>query len=70
MFNAGSEQKLFTIPSPLRTIAWRKFIDTAAESPDDIYPLLDGPLPTADARVRLEGRSLTVDNAHDKTIVL
>ncbi len=69
MFNAGIDPQEFIIPASVGRIAWRKFIDTAAESPADIYPLLDGPPPPPNGRVSLEGRSMLVFIAPDETIV-
>ena len=43
-----------------RSIAWRLFVDTAAESPADIYPALDGPSPPANGIITLQARSLMV----------
>jgi len=43
MLHAGIDPKTFVIPAEIQHFAWRKFIDTAAESPEDIYPSLDGP---------------------------
>ncbi len=65
MFHAGTHPKIFTIPSLAQKIPWRLFVDTAADSPSDIYPQLDGPPAPADARVRLEGRSMVVFIAPD-----
>jgi isoamylase len=67
MFNAGAEAESFSIPAAVRPIPWRTFINTAAESPADIYPALDGPPAPANGLVRLEGRSLVVFVAADKT---
>ena len=38
LFHAGTDARHFTLPPPARGIAWRLFVDTAAESPADIYP--------------------------------
>ena len=73
MLHAGSEPRQFTIAQIARPFSWRLFINTAAESPADIYPDLDGPAPSSavpdsavpdsavpdsDLTVELEGRSL------------
>jgi isoamylase len=66
MFHAGAQAKIFSVPSLARKIPWRLFIDTAADSPGDISPALDGPPAPADGRVRLEGRSMLVFIAPDE----
>jgi glycogen operon protein len=66
ILNAEAESREFVIPTATRHIAWRKFIDTAAESPDDIYPSLDGPPAPANGRLRLENHSLVVLIAPDE----
>jgi len=58
MCHAGTEPVEFHLPAVAREIAWRQFIDTAAEPPGDIYPNLDGPDPPADGVVTLQPRSL------------
>lgn len=56
--HAGPEPREFTFPEPAQVIPWRLFIDTAAQSPEDIYPELDGPAPPNPGVVRLESRSM------------
>ncbi len=67
MFHAGADAESFIIPAAVRSIPWQTFINTAAESPADIYPSLDGPPAPADGHIRLEGRSMVVLIAPDKT---
>jgi isoamylase len=43
MLHCGPQSQEFTPPPPAASIKWRLFIDTAAASPDDIYPEADGP---------------------------
>ena len=53
LLNASETTQDFTIPTGVRSLGWRQFIDTSAQSPADVYPALDGPpLPTP-GRVRL-----------------
>ncbi len=47
LFHAGTEARHFILPLSARGIFWRLFLNTAAETPDDIYPALDGPPPPA-----------------------
>ena len=60
LFHAGTDARHFILPQPARGIAWQLFVDTASESPADIYPALDGPSPPANGIVTLEPRSLMV----------
>ncbi|HVC95151.1 MAG TPA: glycogen debranching enzyme, partial [Pirellulales bacterium] len=57
LVNAGDTPREFHLPPPARGIEWRLFVDTAAESPNDIYPDADGPKPKLGARTLIE-RSL------------
>lgn len=50
--NASTGAQTFTIPAPPKGTAWRKVIDTAARSPEDIHPIAAAP--------RLQGRKITV----------
>ena len=43
LINAADRPVDFKLPSHVRAIDWRLFIDTGAESPYDAYPKLDGP---------------------------
>lgn len=67
LFHAGTDSRHFIIPQAARGIAWRLFVDTASESPADIYPALDGPPPPANGVVTLEPRSLLVYVAEDRS---
>ncbi len=58
LFHAGAAPRTFTIPQFVRGIAWRQFVDTAAEPPLDMYPACDGPAPPTSGRIEMEGRSL------------
>ncbi|MEE2935605.1 MAG: glycogen debranching protein GlgX [Planctomycetota bacterium] len=44
MFNSTGQTREFQLPTVGRGMQWRQFVDTAAESPEDIYPDLDGPI--------------------------
>ena len=66
MCHAGAEPRPFHVPAPARRIAWRRFINTATEPPDDIYPNLDGPPPPPDGVVTLQARSLVCYVAADQ----
>ena len=63
--HAGSEPRRFTLPETLRKIPWRLFVDTAAESPGDVYPELDGPQPPVGGALEFQPRSLVCYVAED-----
>lgn len=44
LFHSGSAPQEFHLPQLGETLAWRRFIDTAADSPRDVFPEEDGPL--------------------------
>ena len=56
LLHSGPQPRDFVLPKLPKKIRWRLFIDTAAESPSDIYPELDGPAPAG--RVRLDHHSM------------
>lgn len=58
LFNASAETRPFIVPPVAKGVQWRLFIDTAAESPDDIYPDYNGPPLPVTGRVSLLDRSL------------
>jgi glycogen operon protein len=58
LLHAGPSSVEFTLPHFNDPIHWRLFIDTAADSPRDIFPHHDGPEPAATGRVTLVDRSL------------
>ena len=65
MCHAGADPCEFLLPTPVREIAWRQLLDTAAEPPDDVFPNLDGPAPPPDAPVTLQHHSLACYVAPD-----
>jgi glycogen operon protein len=60
MLNGTPEAKTFTFPAATRGLRWRQFIDTAKESPKDVYPNFDGPVAPANRHVDLIYRSAMV----------
>ncbi len=56
--HAGTLPCEFSIPAPARKIRWNLFINTAADSPGDIYPNLDGPELRVDRKVTLIDHTL------------
>jgi glycogen operon protein len=63
--HAGVRSREFRLPALARELPWRLFIDTAALSPKDVYPKLDGPPPPEKGVVPLEARSLVCYVAAD-----
>jgi glycogen operon protein len=60
MFHAGREPREFVVPTLSRPIAWRTFLDTRQESPNDIFPDLDGPPEPPHGRLVLDHHSTVV----------
>ncbi|MFM9067690.1 MAG: hypothetical protein ACKOUR_10225, partial [Planctomycetota bacterium] len=58
----------FMIPSLTKDHSWRLFVDTAAESPLEIYPELDGPRIPVTGRVRGAYRSLCCYVSEDRAL--
>jgi glycogen operon protein len=56
--HAGTLACDFVLPPTVRSLEWRLFVDTAAESPHDIYPRLDGPAFPNSGSTRLIPHSL------------
>jgi isoamylase len=66
LMHSGCDPQKFMVPPIARGYDWWQFFDTAAASPRDIYPELNGPSPAADGIVTLEGRSLVCHVARDE----
>ncbi len=60
LMNATPETKSFILPEVTRGLRWRMFLDTGRESPNDIYPDLDGPEAPANRHIDLLYRSMQV----------
>ena len=58
LLNPCGQAREFAIPELVRTLRWRKFIDTAAAPPADIYPALDGPEPPLRGPILVPERTL------------
>ena len=65
LIHAGTDARHFTLPSLARGIAWRLFLNTAADETADIYPSLDGPSAPVNDVVTMESRSTVVYVARD-----
>ncbi|HEX6961533.1 MAG TPA: glycogen debranching protein GlgX [Lacipirellula sp.] len=60
MLHAGGDSQEFVVPAAARRLPWRLFVDTAAESPGDIYPAANGPAIPAGGKVKLVHHSMRV----------
>ena len=58
MVNSTGDTRDFAVPEIARNGRWKLFLDTAAESPHDVYPDLDGPPPDDMQTIRLQYRSM------------
>ena len=56
--HAGPDPQAFRVPSPAFRYDWNLFADTAAASPDDIFPGINGPALPDDGWVRLDHHAL------------
>ena len=60
MFNSTGETREFKMPDVGRGMKWNLFVDTAAASPEDIYPDVDGPMPPSSRLIEMPHHSLKV----------
>jgi glycogen operon protein len=60
MLNGTPETKSFHFPAATRGLRWRTFIDTTKDSPNDIFPNLDGPIAPANRQIELLYRTSMV----------
>jgi glycogen operon protein len=65
MFNGSWETREFFFPAVCQNFEWRLFVDTAAATPNDIYPLNSvsiaaGPKPCLHAALKFEAHSMRV----------
>ncbi|MDH3719419.1 MAG: glycogen debranching enzyme, partial [Planctomycetota bacterium] len=67
LFNVGETPSEFVLPTKARSFDWRQLVDTAAESPHDVFPDGDGPPLPRRRKVKLAGRSLVAYVADVKT---
>ena len=68
LFHNGIAPGMFSVPPEVRHLHWRLFIDTAAESPEDIFPSGEGPYLSTDSRLELKERSMMVFTAQKRGI--
>jgi glycogen operon protein len=60
MFNTSDTACEFQIPVVAKEKQWHLFLDTAEDSPKDIYPDLDGPVLSKRSRIVLPGKTTMV----------
>ncbi|OYP34008.1 glycogen debranching protein GlgX [Rhodopirellula sp. MGV] len=60
MFNSTGQDRIQQLPEVGRGMKWNLFVDTAAESPKDIFPDLDGPMPPSNRQISVPCHSLKV----------
>jgi isoamylase len=60
MFNSTGQIREYRLPHIAHEMKWNLFLDTAAESPHDIYPNVDGPEPLGDGMITMPHHSLKV----------
>ena len=58
LFHSGNAPRTFHLPQFVRGIVWRKYLDTGAATPDDLFPNGDGPQPPRDGEVHMESHSM------------
>jgi glycogen operon protein len=51
--HSGHQSQEFVVPEKVRALPWKTFIDTAAPTPTDVYPAVDGPPLPKDMRLNL-----------------
>jgi glycogen operon protein len=66
MFNANYQPRRFLLPPVVHERRWKLFLDTAADTPKDVYPKYDGPAPPASGVLELDGKSVRVYVADEK----
>jgi len=67
LINGTPHPRQFKLPSLAKVVRWRLFADTAADSPRDIFPQLDGPLLPKSGLLNLAERSMRCYVALDPT---
>lgn len=60
MFNSTGQEREFVMPVFATGSRWNLFVDTAAESPADIFPELNGPMPSLQTKVHMPHHSLKI----------
>ena len=60
LLNGSPAPQQFILPPVAKGTSWRMFVDTAAASPSDVYPDLNGPRPPASGKFVMPERSVRI----------
>ncbi|PQO29538.1 glycogen debranching enzyme GlgX [Bremerella cremea] len=60
LMNGSPSPQQFILPPVAKGTSWRMFVDTAASSPSDVYPDLNGPRPPAAGKFVMPERSVRI----------
>ncbi|MBA2117956.1 glycogen debranching protein GlgX [Bremerella alba] len=60
LMNGSASPQQFILPPVAKGTSWRMFVDTAATSPSDVYPDLNGPRPPAAGKFVMPERSVRI----------
>ncbi|MEW4456247.1 glycogen debranching protein GlgX [Bremerella sp. JC817] len=60
LMNGSASPQQFILPPVAKGTSWRMFVDTAATSPSDVYPDLNGPRPPASGKFVMPERSVRI----------
>ncbi len=60
LMNGSASPQQFILPPVAKGTSWRMFVDTAASSPSDVYPDLNGPRPPAAGKFVMPERSVRI----------
>ncbi|QDU76598.1 Glycogen debranching enzyme [Bremerella volcania] len=60
LMNGSPSPQQFILPPVAKGTSWRMFVDTAATSPSDVYPDLNGPRPPAAGKFVMPERSVRI----------
>ena len=60
MFNSTGQNREFMLPEVGRGMKWNLFVDTAAESPNEVFPELNGPMPPSNRVIDVPCHSLKI----------
>ena len=58
LIHSGTMPREFKLPALASQTKWRLFVNTAADSPHDVYPKLDGPAPLDSGKLVVPAKSL------------
>ncbi|MEM6363695.1 MAG: glycogen debranching protein GlgX [Planctomycetota bacterium] len=64
MFNSTGENRQYKLPEIGRGVQWNLFVDSAAITPNDIFPDVDGPMPPDNRIVEMPRHSMKVYVCH------